>query len=142
MSRASYTLAAAALALPALSGCVISVEEPAPKNYSPRIEYAESGCYWDSFNRDYIWYFEADVNDPDGPYDVVEVWADVFDARGDYLESFRLFRETQYADVWFSDWLQSYSYLDCAWRDYSVDLVAYDSLGQIDQITTLPYQSP
>lgn len=142
MSRATHAIAAAITVLPVLTGCVIEVDDTPTDNYSPRIELAESGCYWDSFNRDYIWYFEADVNDPNGPYDVVEVWADVFDGHGHYLESFRLFRETQYADVWFSDWLQTYSYLDCGWQNYSVDIVAYDSFGQFDMITTIPYQSP
>jgi len=145
MSRLkAKVLALTVLPVALFTGCVVEVgpdPQPAP-NYMPFIEFADSGCYWDNHHGDHIWYFEADVSDGNGAYDVVEVWADVYNERGTYLESFKLFRETPAPAYWFSDWLQYYSKLDCGWQDYSIDLIAYDALGEFDLTTIRPYQTP
>jgi len=137
-------LALTVLPVAVLTGCVVEVgpdPQPVP-NYVPYIDYADGGCYWDNHYADHIWYFEADVSDGNGAYDVVEVWADVYNDRGIYLESFKLFRETPSPSFWFSDWLEYYSMLECGWQDYTIDIVAYDALGEFDLLTFRPYQTP
>ncbi|MBN2798931.1 MAG: hypothetical protein JXX28_07260 [Deltaproteobacteria bacterium] len=134
------------------SGCIVvdadgtsyepyETYEPAPVyNASPELLYAEAGVYWDSYNRDDIWYFEADVDDLDGPRDVVEVWADVYDAfdGGLYIESFELF-PTSDPWIWYSDWLGYSTWLDPYYHGYAVDFVVYDSFDEADYITVVPY---
>jgi hypothetical protein len=126
----------AALALALAQGCIIydhdvQVDDPppAPVNYAPTVVDAVAGCYWDRSYHDDIWYFEADVDDRNGVYDVVSVWADVYDewSGGVYIESFELY-PTNDPYTWFSDWLGSSTYLDCLYDGYTVDFVAYDAL--------------
>jgi hypothetical protein len=140
--NARALLAAGLAALPLLTGCVYHDNDAGPYNAAPDLGRASAGCYWDGWNADYIWYFDAEVSDPDGVYDVVEVWADVYNAQGLYIESFELFRETPDPGYWFSDWLQYYSMLDCIGGSYSVDIVAYDSFGAFDLRTISAYQTP
>ena len=115
--------------LAALPACVVYdtdhvvVEEPAPYvNYAPVINYAEAGCYWDGYYGDYIWYFTGDFDDPNGVYDVVSAWADVYDGP---------------TGAWV-DWLGSSTYVDCNYRGYEVDIVVYDSLDVYTATTVLP----
>lgn len=106
-----------------------------PTNDAPMVMDAEAGVYWDSDFYDDIWYFEADVDDRDGPYDVVDVWADVYDEYdGAYIESFELF-PTDDPYLWFSDWLGSSTSLDPFYDEYTVDFVAYDTWDDQDYIT-------
>ena len=106
---------------------VVVVQQPAP-NYAPVVTWADGGCYWDSYYRDHIWWFEATIDDGNSPYDVVEAYADVYDSRtGAWVDSFELY-PTNDAFYWFSDWLGSSTWLDCAYGGYVVDIVAYDSL--------------
>ncbi|MCB9762892.1 MAG: hypothetical protein H6739_24035 [Alphaproteobacteria bacterium] len=126
-----------------LSGCVVvadnDYEEPAPVyNYLPAIGPAASGCYWDDGYRDFIWWFEAEVYDDDGPGDVAEVWADVYDVYGNHIETFRLYRETPDPYYWFSDWLQYSTNLDCYYGGYEIDIVAYDRMDDYDAVTIYP----
>jgi hypothetical protein len=110
---------------------------PPPVNYAPFVGDAEAGCYWDDYYRDDIWYFDAAVNDDNGVYDVVEVWADVYDEYyngGEYIESFELY-PTDDPHVWFSDWMGHSTWLDCRYDGYSVDFVAYDELGEAGYLT-------
>jgi len=140
----------AVLALPLLNatGCVVysydTVEEDTgytdviivEDNYAPIVLDGYSFVYWDHGYRDDIWEFEAMVDDPDGPYDVVAVWADVYDEcrGGQLIESFELY-PTNDPYIWFSDWLGSSTYLDPFSDCYSVDLVAYDSFDAADVLT-------
>lgn len=133
-----------ALILSVLSGCVVyeekspppAAEPPSYVNYAPEVTWAEAGCYWDAYYRDYIWYFEADANDPNGVYDVVSVWADVYDSyNGAWQDSFELF-PTDDPLTWFSDWLGSTTYLSCNYPGYVVDIVAYDSYD-IETVATI-----
>ncbi len=141
----------AALVLPVLSsttGCVVysydTVEEEpvytdviiVEDNYSPIVLDGYAFVYWDHTYRDDIWEFEAVVDDPDSPYDVVMVFADVYDEcrGGSLVESFELY-PTNDPYVWFSDWLGSSTWLDPFNDCYTVDLVAYDSYDAIDVLT-------
>ena len=92
-------------------------------NYTPTVLDAEAGCYFDSYYYDDIWYFEADIDDANSPYDVVAVYADVYDSySGTWVDSFELF-PTNDAYYWFSDWLGSSTYLDCMYGGYVVDIL-------------------
>lgn len=120
-----------ALALALLSGCIVVDSESHSNevvNYSPAVIYGEAGVYWDERNRDDIWFFEAEVDDHNGPGDIVKVWADVYDFDGGdlYIESFELY-PTNDPWIWFSDWLGTSTWLDPYYHGYVVDIVAYDS---------------
>jgi hypothetical protein len=133
-----------ALILFATTGCILYTDsddvrtDPNPDpiiNFSPIVLGAEAGCYWDSYYYDDIWYFEAEVDDPDTPYDVVEVWADIYDEwDGSWVDSFELY-PTDDPYLWYSDWLGSSTYLDCFYNYYSVDFVAYDTYEDTDTLT-------
>ena len=144
-----------ALLLATTSGCILVSDDggggydPGPQpdpdpvvyNYAPELIDGEAGCYWDGYYRDNIWYFEADVDDPDGIYDVTSVYADVYDDyNGQLVESFELY-PTDDAYYWYSDWLEQSTYLDCYYTGFSVDLVVYDSYDDSDWITVYPYQN-
>lgn len=133
----------------AASGCIVYDTGSGPgsdpdivvveDNYAPDITWGEAGCYWDSYYYDYIWYFEADVDDPNSPYDVVAVFADVYDDRsGAWVDSFELY-PTDDPFYWFSDWLGGSTYLDCQYEGYVVDFWAYDSFDAADAMTVVPY---
>jgi hypothetical protein len=141
------TVPALALASTFVGGCIVvdsdvhdpCCDAPVIVNYAPEVYDGEAGCYYDRAYRDDIWYFEAFVDDPDGVYDVISVWADVYDEYdGSYVESFELF-PTDDPYVWYSDWLGHSTWLDCYYRDYTVDLVAYDSYEDTDVLTLVPY---
>ena len=139
-----------ALALATLTtGCIVYESDyrdvpdrrapPAAINYAPEILDADAGCYFDRAYRDDIWMFDAIVDDPNGPLDVVAVWADVYDEwDGTLVESFELF-PTDDPYYWFSDWLGSTTWLACGYDLYSVDIVAYDTLDAVDAITIIPW---
>lgn len=121
-----------------LTGCIVIDEENPPRNQPPSVVGAEAGCYWDDYNGDYIWYFTAEVWDPDGPQDVVQVLAGVYSA-GQWADSFELYVEGGDPEVWFSDWLQYSTYLDCHYGGYTVDFVAYDSVESYDTLSVAPW---
>lgn len=139
----------AGLVLPAIlssTGCVVysydTVEEPGTEviiveeNARPIVLDGYAFVYWDNAYRDDIWEFEAFVDDPDSPYDVYMVWADVYDEcrGGSLVESFELY-PTNDPYIWFSDWLGSSTWLDPFSDCYTVDLVAYDSYDEFDVLT-------
>lgn len=125
------------LAAGLLGGCVVYADDdddvivhdhPPAANYAPVVTWADGGCYWDGYYHDHIWWFEADIDDPNSPYDVVAVYADVYDSySGGWVDSFELY-PTNDAYYWFSDWLGSSTWLDCSYGGYVVDIVAYDAL--------------
>lgn len=107
---------------------------------SPFIEWADSGCYWDSAYGDYIWWFEADVTDADGLYDVAEVVVDVYDDYwGEWVETFELLQESPNPDNWFSDWMEYSTWLDCGYSGYTVAFTAYDFDDNMDVVDVIPY---
>ncbi|MFT4626183.1 MAG: hypothetical protein ACI8PZ_004858 [Myxococcota bacterium] len=131
-----------ALAIASLPACVVYVDEPVDTgrpyveevvvvveqvNYAPEVLSADAFVYYEPAYADDIWAFEAVVDDLDGPYDVVSVWADVYDeyAGGAWVGSFELY-PTNDPYLWYSDWLGRSTYLDPFYGGYTVDLVAYD----------------
>lgn len=105
---------------------VVVVEQPI--NGAPVVFDADAFVFYDPFYQDDIWVFDAWVDDPEGPFDVIGVWADVYDeyAGGILVESLELY-PTDDAFFWTSDWLGRTTYLDPFWPGYTVDLVAYDA---------------
>jgi hypothetical protein len=142
------TLTLSTLAVTSLTtGCIVYerdryVERPPPSlnaNYAPEVIDADAGCFFDPAYRDDIWMFDAVVDDPNGVYDVVAVWADVWDEwDGTLVESFELF-PTQDPYIWFSDWLGRTTWLACGYSYYTVDIVAYDRLDAVDVLTIVPW---
>jgi len=143
MHKASVLFGLAALAT---SGCVVYSDDapgnvvvgPEP-NFAPYVLGADAGCYYDAAYYDDIWYFEASVDDGNGPLDVTAVYADVYDSyTGQWVETFELY-PTADPYIWFSDWLGSSTYLNCFYRGYEVDIVAYDAYDAFDALTIIPY---
>lgn len=142
-------ISAVTLLLAAASGCIFyDADDPdtvivdddtvVVRNAEPYVFDATSGCYYDPFNADDIWFFDAWVDDADGVFDVVQVWADVYDDySGQLVQSFELY-PTQNANEWYSDWLVSTTWLDCWYNGYSVDIIAYDSFDAPGGITIWP----
>ncbi len=125
----------AAFASLSLGGCLVYGGGPrqvAVDSTSPYISYADASCYWDDGYRDYVWWFEADVDDPDG--DVQAVYADVYDNwDGSLADSFELYYEGD--GTWYSAWQQWSTYLDCEYYDYTVDISAQDSWDNTDVVS-------
>lgn len=138
MRRFLTSLVLASLATGA-TGCIVyETDVNDVSNYSPTITWAEAGCFWDSVYGDYVWYFDTDVDDPNGPGDIKSVYADVYDSwSGEWVDSFELYKYGRYN--WYSDWLQASTWLDCTYPDYVVDFVAYDYQGKSDLYSVYPY---
>jgi hypothetical protein len=141
MQRTPLLLSAALLA----SACVVYTDDkdpfpepdPTPANYAPYVLSAEAGCYWDPSYRDYVWTFDADVDDPNGWGDVFEVWADVYDdTTGAWVDSFYLNPVDEF--YWSSAWLQASTWLDAAFPYYVIDFVPYDYSGASSVASVLP----
>ncbi|MCP4807646.1 MAG: hypothetical protein GY913_33655 [Proteobacteria bacterium] len=141
--RSGLILALGAISL--TTGCVVYTDdhhEPEPPqyvNYTPYVSWAESGCYYDDYNHDFVWWFETEIFDDNGRQDIVGVWADVYSVHGNLVDSFELYNETADPDVYFSDWLQYSTNLDCYNDGYEVDIVAYDTFDTYDAVTIYPY---
>ena len=150
MNLRNLALPALALATTALTGCIV-IEDDNPgcstcggggavvvTNYAPEIWDGDAGCYYDGYERDDIWYFEAEVDDRDGLSDITMVWADVYDEfDGTLVESFELY-ETNEPGIYFSDWLGRSTWLDCGYPHYTVDIVVYDTFEDFDVLTLFP----
>lgn len=96
-------------------------------NSPPAVISADAGVYWDAAYFDDIWYFDAVVDDYNGAFDVLGVWADVYDecAGGVLVQSFELY-PTSDPFVWSAEYFGSDTWLDPYYSCYTVDLVAYD----------------
>lgn len=106
-------------------------------NRAPWVDDAWAGCYYDRANADDIIDFQAWVSDADGVFDVTYVQADVYDARGNLVQSFELY-PTDDPSLWFSDWLVSTTFIDCWYGGYTVDVTAYDSYDAYGYLTIYP----
>lgn len=124
-------------------GCVVysyDVQQDPPPvyvdNYAPILVDGYAGVFFDTFYGDDVWTFEATVDDPDGAFDILGVWADVYDEyRGGVLvESFELY-PTDDPYFWYSDWFGSTTFLDPFYSGYTVDIVVYDQYESFDFIT-------
>ena len=128
------------LLLASVSGCIVYSDggPPAPPaNSAPWFEYADAGCFWDGGYADYVWYFDADVDDDLGTIDVQAVWADVYDdATGELADSFELYPEV--GKTWYSAWIGRTTWLDPAYPYYAVVLGAQDSEGAIGSTEVYP----
>jgi hypothetical protein len=110
-----------------------------PYNSAPHITYADAGCWWDGQSRDYVWSFEATANDPDGVYDVVDVYADVYDSADVWQDGFDLWPDDSDPTYWYSDWYEGSTLLYCSYPGYVVDITAVDSYGDYDVVSLYPY---
>ncbi len=127
-------LALTALPFFVASGCFVYTDDLAhddgpPSQVAPTIDWADASCYRDEVYHDDVWWFEADVLDPNGLDDVLAVYADVYDGyTGEWVDAFEL--EYDGGNTWFSAWQQRSTWLDCDYYDYIVDFVAEDTLGE------------
>lgn len=130
--------AAALAAFATLSGCFVYADTPhSTPNAAPAIVYADAGCYPDDYYHDFVWYFDADVEDWDGANDVSEVYADVYDDwTGEWIDGFELFPEG--GVIWYSSWVGNSTYLDCTYTGYVVDFTAFDIFGASDVVSVYP----
>ena len=122
-----------------LTGCeVYTTSDMGPVDRAPWFNYAESGCFWDGRYGDDFWYFYADVDDPEGPMDVVDVVADVYDNwSGEWIDGFDLAPLNAYE--WYSEFPSHVTWLDCFYRDYDVVFTAFDSYGVASSVAVMPY---
>ncbi len=115
------------------SGCFVYGSGPdhrskAPKNYAPVIDVADASCYWDDYYADDVWWFQADVTDPNGLDDITGVYADVYDGQtGEWVDAFELYYDQ--GDTFYSAWQGRSTYLDCGYYDYLVDFTPEDTAG-------------
>lgn len=129
-------LTVASLFFSSITGCLVVPTEGSGGNAAPYVTSADAFVSFDPYYGDDIWTFEAWVDDPDGPLDIVGVWADVYDdlAGGQYIESFDLL-PTNDARYWWSEWLGSSTHLDPYWYGYSADVFVNDAEGRSDVLT-------
>ena len=132
-----------ALMLVALSsGCALTVDDPWPGwlwNWDPIVIDGEAGCDLDASGRAY-WYFEAEVDDWDGLDDIDAVEADVYDEwRGGRLADTFELAPTYDGDIWFGEWPERGTALDCHYHGYSVDLVVWDVYDGYSVLTLSPH---
>ncbi len=118
------------LLLAVASGCVILVDDEWAAwtwNWDPVVYDGDAGCVWDSALRENVWYFEAEVDDWDGPEDIWFVEANVYDEwrGGRLVDAFEL-APTEDPWIWYGEWMEFSTALDCRYTGYSVDLIAWD----------------
>jgi len=123
-----------------LPGCYFVADDgpPPPVNAAPFFTYADAGCEPDDYYRDFVWWFDVDVDDPAGALDVVEVYADVYDSwDGRWADGFELYPEQ--GVTWYSAWVGGSTWLDCTYDGYVIEFTAFDSFGAVDVVTVVPY---
>lgn len=136
MIRAAAVLAATI----GLSGCFVYTDgpDPKPRNAAPYFDFVDAWCEPDPYYDDFVWAFEADVYDPNGANDVVDVYVDVYDTwDGAWIDGFPL--DPIGGVTWYSAWVGNTTYLDCTYPGYEVDFVAVDVFGETDVVTVVPY---
>lgn len=112
-----------------LSGCIIEVTPNDP----PWVLWAEASCGADPYGQ-WSWSFDAQVTDPDSPWDVLAVDAHVYDGWwGLWVDSFALQR-TDDPEVWHTLREEEDTALYCG-DPYLIDFVALDSEGAADVYT-------
>lgn len=126
-----------------LLGCEVTVDGTWPDwtwNWDPVVYDGDAGCEWDPAREQYVWYFEAEVDDWDGLDDIVYVDANVYDDwRGGYLADSFALRPTSDPGVWYGEWPERVTSLDCTYPGYSVDLVAWDGFDGSGALTIIPW---
>jgi hypothetical protein len=104
---------------------------------------AQAACYWNESYGDYVWYFDAWVDNPLGIHNTAQVWADVyFDNR--LVDSHQLVHDRAIGHEyhWFIHKIERLeTNLWCGSR-YEVDFIAFDWDGGYDVLTVFPkYQN-
>jgi len=110
-------------------------------NFAPAVRSADAGVYYDSARGEDVWYFDAWVEDPDGPRDVSWVWVHVYDEydySGEPVQSFQLFPSGE-PNGWTVEWSARATYMDPFYSGYTVDVVAEDSFGAEDVASIVPH---
>lgn len=125
-----------------LGGCFVPVDSDWPTwtwNWDPVVYDGDAGCVWDARRAEHVWYFEAEVDDWDGFGDVVLVEARVYDdwRGGDLVDVFEL-APTDEPWVWYGEWSERRTALDCWYGGYGVDFVVWDSFDASDVLTVRP----
>lgn len=110
---------------------------PVPLNFAPVVSDAEAGVYWDDIAWADYWYVDAFVDDPDGPLDVSEVWANVYTRSGRLVDTFELEPIDNYGR-WSIEFDAAYAPLD-PYGDYTIELQAFDAYGASGYATIVPY---
>ena len=132
MTRSFWIVLGVCLTL-GLTACKVRTSDPA--NYVPLVSSAVAGCDYDGVV-DY-WYFEAIVDDGDGPNDIRRVVAYVYDEYDALIESFELY-ETNDPWVWYSDWDEPATSLYCDYPYYTVEFTVWDSFSDSHTIAVIP----
>ena len=121
-----------------LTGCEVVVSPSYPGSITPYpapylIQDARATCYWDNWYQDYVWEFDAWIDNYYGPREVAEVWVDVY--QGPHLvDSIPL--NPQYGNHWSThriEWSETNLYCGDI---YDVEFVAYDWNGFQDILIT------
>jgi hypothetical protein len=119
----------------ALAGCAPEAPRPqaAEPGAPPEFVSTRAGC--EGPIDDEVWVFGAEVTDADGPDDVREVTAFVYDEVSD-----RLAGEAALGPAGEGYWEvvipEAATTLDCDYLRYSVDFVAVDASGEAASVTT------
>lgn len=124
------------------SDCNVTFDDTWPDwtwNWDPIVLDGDAGCDWDAPTRQYFWYFDAEVDDLDGPEDIWGVEAYVYDEwrGGRLVDSFALERTSDHWS-WYGEWPEDATRLDCHYSGYTVDLIVRDSYDSIDVLTVIP----
>ena len=121
-----------------LAGCQIEVSPSYPGSLNSfsvpyLIQDARATCYWDNWYNDYVWEFDAWIDNYYGPREVAEVWVDVY--QGPHLvDSIPLIPD--YGNHWSINLIEwSETNLYCG-NNYEVEFVAYDWNGFQDILIT------
>jgi len=100
---------------------------------------AQAACYWNESYGDYVWYFDAWVDNTQGFQATAQVWADIY-FNNRLIDSHQLFHDRTIGHEyhWFVDKIESLETdLWCGDR-YEVDFIAFDWNGGYDVLTVFP----
>jgi len=108
-------------------------------NWSPEVVDADAGCVWDGYLGEDVWYFEAEVDDYDGLGDIVSVEAHVYDDwhGGRWVDGFEL-DPTADRWVWYTEYPEHVTALDCHYRGYTVEFYVWDWWGDVGTLAVWP----
>ena len=107
-------------------------------NEAPYITSADAGCFYDDDFFEDVWYFDANVSDPNSDLDVVAAYFDVYDTWTGELEDTFALDATEDLNFWTTEWYESSTNLDCFYDGYVIDVLAFDIYDEFDLITIIP----
>lgn len=108
-------------------------------NWAPDVTDASAGCFWDTHDNRYYWYFDAAVDDLDGLGDIVSVEANVYDdwRGGRWVDGFALDPTTDAWD-WYTEVPEAATRLDCHYHGYTVEFVVWDYYDDTGTLSVYP----